>query len=71
MSLDEKIIDEELAAKVTPELRDAVAAKAVDGKVTCQEMLDLAEELGVDPALVGTAADVAHIKLHQCKLRCF
>lgn len=71
MSLDEKVIDSELAKLVTPELREAVAARSMDGKVTCQDMLDLAEEFGLDPVIVGTAADVAHIKLHQCKLHCF
>ena len=71
MSLDEKKIDLGLAGKVTDELISAVKAKYVDGKVTCPELLTIAEETGASRQVVGAAADVARIKVHQCELGCF
>ncbi len=57
--------------EVTPELIEAVKAKAVDGRVTCPVLRKLADDLGVSVRAVGNAADEAGIKIKNCELGCF
>ncbi len=57
--------------QVTPELTEAVLAKAVDGKVTCPVLRKLAEDSGVPYKVAGTAADLAGVRVHNCDLGCF
>jgi hypothetical protein len=58
-------------SQATPELIDAVKAKAVDGRVTCPVLRKLAEEMGVTVRAVGDAANEAGIKIKNCELGCF
>lgn len=72
MSSDrEKVVDPRWADAVTPELLDAVEAKAVDGRVTCPVLRKLAEDQGVPYKVAGGAADRAGVKVHNCDLGCF
>jgi hypothetical protein len=57
--------------QVTEELKDAVAAKAVDGRVTCPVLRKLADTSGVPYKVAGAAADSLGIKVKNCDLGCF
>jgi len=55
----------------TEELRDAINAKAVDGKVSCKAMLDLAAETETPSQRIGEICNEMSIKLSGCQLGCF
>ncbi len=67
----EKTIDPRWAEQVTPELTDAILAKAIDGRVTCPVLRKLAEDTGISYKVAGAAADLADVKVHNCDLGCF
>lgn len=71
MSGTPKQVDPKWAEQVTPELMEAVRAKAHDGKVTCPVLRKFAEDTGVPYKVAGAAADAAGIKVHNCDLGCF
>jgi len=66
-----KEIDPRWLAQVTPELVEAVKAKAVDNKVTCPVLRKLAEDSAVPYKVAGAAADSVGIRVHNCDLGCF
>jgi len=71
MSDTPKRVDPRWAEQVTPELMEAVRAKAQDGKVTCPVLRKFAEDSGVPYKVAGAVADAAGIKVHNCDLGCF
>ena len=71
MSKEEKTADPRWAAQVTDEMKAAILAKAVDGKVTCPVLRKFAEDNGVNYKVAGTAADLAGVRVHNCDLGCF
>jgi hypothetical protein len=71
MSGARKETDPRWLAQVTPELKDAVAAKAVDGRLTCPVLRKLADDSGVPYKVAGAAADSLGIKVKNCDLGCF
>lgn len=71
MSRMEKAADPRIVEQVTEELKDAVLAKAVDGKVTCPVLRKLAEDRGIPYKVAGTAADMAGVRVGGCELGCF
>jgi hypothetical protein len=66
-----KELDSRWTSQVTDEMKVAVAAKAVDGKVTCPVLRKYAEDTGVPYKVAGAAADMQGIKVHNCDLGCF
>ena len=66
-----KFTDPRWAEQVTEEMKAAIAAKAVDGKVTCPVLRKFAEDTGVPYKVAGAAADQAGIRVHNCDLGCF
>lgn len=66
-----KFTDPRWTEQITPELSDAIKAKAVDGKVTCPVLRKLSEDMGVPYKVAGAAADAQGIKVHNCDLGCF
>ena len=68
---EDKIVDSELAAEVTDELREAVRAMAREGKVPCAALRRLAEDSDVPYKLAGAAADMIGIRVRDCDLGCF
>lgn len=66
-----KEIDPRWAEQVTDEMKDAIAAKAVDGRITCPVLRKYAEEIGVPYKVAGAAADMAGVRVHHCDLGCF
>lgn len=71
MSRSEKVHDPRWTEQITPELTEAIVAKAVDGKITCPVLRKLAEDSGVNYKVAGTAADIAGVRVHNCDLDCF
>lgn len=52
-------------------IKEAVLAAARDGRLACAVALELANKLGVPPAVIGAAADELKIKIRGCQLGCF
>ncbi len=71
MSDTPKELDPRWTSQVTEELKAAVLAKAVDGRITCPVLRRLAEEHGVPYKVVGAAADLAGVRVRNCDLGCF
>lgn len=71
MSGTPKQVDPRWVEQVTPELVEAVKAKAEENKVTCPVLRKLAEDTGVPYKVAGAAADSVGIKVHNCDLGCF
>jgi len=53
------------------EVLEAVRRAAVDGRVSCAALHELAERLGVPVPVVGRAADLLGVKITACQLGCF
>lgn len=66
-----KELDPRWTAQVTDEMKAALLAKAVDGKVTCAVLRKFAEDGGVPYKVAGAAADMAGIRVKNCDLGCF
>ena len=66
-----KELDPRWVEQVTDEMKAAIVAKAVDGKVTCAVLRKFAEDTGVPYKVAGAAADLAGIRVHNCDLNCF
>lgn len=71
MSKSDKTTDPKWAAQVTDEMKNAILAKAVDGKVTCPVLRKFAEDQGVAYKVAGAAADMAGVRVGGCDLGCF
>jgi len=57
---------------MTPEeLRDAIQSQAVEGKVSCKAMLDLARETETSSRQIGDICNELDIKVGACQLGCF
>ncbi len=56
---------------VAKRIRDAVQEQARDGKLSCNAAFRVAEELAVNPQMVGEAADELGVRLHRCQLGLF
>jgi hypothetical protein len=52
-------------------IRQRLLEIASDGRVSCADAWQLAEELGVSKADMGRAANEAGIKIKDCQLGCF
>ena len=69
--MSKKENDPRWVAQVTEEMKTAILAKAVDGKVTCPVLRKFAEDSGINYKVAGTAADMAGVRVHNCDLGCF
>jgi len=52
-------------------LAQALRAAAVDGRVTCAQLWQLAEQFDMSRHEVGNAADTLGLKVKPCQLGCF
>jgi len=68
---EDKVVDAELVARVTDELREAVKSMERDGSVPCAALRKLAEDSGVPYKVAGAAADLSGIRVRNCDLGCF
>lgn len=66
-----KMAEPKYVAQVTDELKAAVVAKAVEGKITCPVLRKVAEDMGVPNKVAGAAADLADVRVGACDLGCF
>ncbi|MDP6634202.1 MAG: hypothetical protein QGG42_04850 [Phycisphaerae bacterium] len=55
----------------TEELRTTIQNQAVEGKVSCKAMLDLAGETGTSSQQIGEICNELDIKVSACQLGCF
>jgi hypothetical protein len=55
----------------TEELRDVIKSQAVEGKVSCKAMLDLAEKAETPSQQIGEICNELDIKVGTCQLGCF
>ncbi len=53
------------------QIDERVKKLAVNNKVTCVKLLDLANELQIAPSEVGKSADRLKLKIISCQLGCF
>ncbi len=57
---------------MTPEeLRETIQSQAVDGRVSCKAMLDLAEKTETPSREIGEICNELDIKVSACQLGCF
>jgi len=52
-------------------LRKILSERAPDGRISCQEARQVAEETGLSYSEVGEACNQMGIKIHACQLGCF
>ena len=52
-------------------VEEKVREKAVDGRISCKTCFGIAEELEVNPMMVGDAANELEVKIFACQLGCF
>ncbi|MCL5038046.1 MAG: hypothetical protein M1269_13180 [Chloroflexi bacterium] len=52
-------------------VEEKVREKAVDGRLSCRSAFGIAEELDVNPRMVGDAANELKVKIFACQLGCF
>jgi hypothetical protein len=71
MSKGDHAPDPRWVAQVTDEMKAAILAKAADGKITCPVLRKFADDNGINYKVVGTAADLAGVRVHNCDLGCF
>ena len=57
--------------KIPEKVLQAVKEAAPEARLSCADAHALAEKLGVEPAVIGQAADELKIKIKNCRLGCF
>ena len=62
---------ERMKDQVTDELRHAVTARLVSGKLPCAVAWQIASDLKVAKMLVSAAAEDLNIRIRACQLGCF
>jgi hypothetical protein len=61
----------ESGIELDPKVREAVLKASSEGRITCPAARELADQLGVDPGLIGEACNQLGIKIKACALGCF
>ena len=56
---------------IKQEVLEAVKQAAKDGRLTCTEARKLAEDLKINPSVVGGDANELKIRIKSCELGCF
>lgn len=54
-----------------PAIGAALKARAEDGKVSCLDAHDIAEESGIAPAEAGRTADLLELRIYRCQMGLF
>ncbi len=57
--------------ELDPRVTEALLQAAPEGRITCPAARELAEQLGVDPGVIGQACNQLRIKIKGCTLGCF
>ena len=52
-------------------LEEKIKELSLDGKLSCQDALQVAKELDCEPGEVGRVCDELKIKIFNCSLGCF
>jgi DNA-binding IscR family transcriptional regulator len=61
---------EQLDSK-TEQLERILKSRAKNNQIGCQTALEIASEVGVSPAVLGTVLDRLKIRITRCQLGCF
>ncbi len=56
---------------VNEALKKALNERAPDGRISCQEARQVAEDMDLEYSEVGQACNDLGIKIHACQLGCF
>jgi hypothetical protein len=59
------------AERLDQRIAEAVEKKTVDGKITCTDASDIADELGASMKDVGLSIDLMEIEISKCQLGLF
>jgi hypothetical protein len=59
------------ASELERHLRDRTHEEGGELRITCEQALALAQELGIPPATLGELCDELGIKIRNCQLHCF
>jgi LAO/AO transport system kinase len=60
-----------MSSKVKESLRKTLKERAPDGRISCKEARQVAEESGLSYSDVGAACNELGIRIHSCQLGCF
>ncbi|MGI6362028.1 MAG: hypothetical protein ACOX05_07050 [Bacillota bacterium] len=60
-----------MSKEISPKIMSAVKQAAVDEKISCAKLMNLADKLGCSYAEIGEAANQLKIKVYHCQLGCF
>ncbi len=58
-------------SKLNEKIAKALKKKTADGKITCADASDVADELGATMKEVGLAIDLMEVRLNKCQLGLF
>ncbi|MBI5572764.1 MAG: hypothetical protein HY914_22660 [Desulfomonile tiedjei] len=53
------------------EIRELIQGRQANGRISCREAIQMAEEAGVSRLKIGRLLDDMKIKIHSCQLGCF
>jgi len=53
------------------QLRELILQKQIDGRITCQAAMEIAEQSGTPRMKIGKLLNEMKIKVHSCQLGCF
>jgi len=53
------------------EIRKLIQARQTNGRMSCREAFQIAEEAGVPIMKIGRLLDDMKVKIHACQLGCF
>ena len=53
------------------EIMEKITEKNIEGRINCKVALELADELGVAPGIIGSACNELEVKISNCQLGCF
>lgn len=59
------------ASRLDQKIAQALGKKTADGKITCADASDIADELGAAMKEVGLAIDLMEIEINKCQLGLF
>ena len=53
------------------EIRRLIQERQTNGRISCREAMEIAEEAGFSRLKIGRLLDDMKIKIHSCQLGCF
>lgn len=60
-----------MSEETKDKLKEFIEERATDGRISCEDAWQIADELGLPKQEFVSAADDLGIKIHSCQLGCF